>query len=90
MPYASFPYADHALRKVGIADPNVKAEASEAHCEALFNAAGVLRTMVEEMENLEDIKGFITYSIEEERPKPAAASLEEDKTDIDRLEVEAG
>lgn len=67
VPYASFPYADHALRRVGVEDPNEKAEASDAHIDLLIEAAKSLRSMVQEMENLEDILGFITYTQEEEK-----------------------
>ena len=65
VPYASFPYADHALRLLGIEDPNAKAEPTDAHIDLLIEAANKLRTMVHEMENLDDIKGFITYSEEQ-------------------------
>ena len=62
VPYASFPYADHALRQVGVENPNAVAEATDAHIDQLIAAAHSLRDMVREMENLEDIKGFIVYS----------------------------
>ena len=62
VPYASFPYADHALRSVGVENPNSNAEPTDAHIDLLIAAAQNLRSMVHEMENLEDIKGFITYS----------------------------
>ena len=65
MPYASFPYADHALREVGVSDPNLKAEPTDEHVDKLIEAARFLRQMVQEMENLDEIQGFITYSEEE-------------------------
>ena len=65
VPYSSFPYADHALRQVGVENPNTPAEATDEHIDFLIAAANALRTMVKEMENLEDIKGFITYNQEE-------------------------
>ena len=71
VPYASFPYADHALRQVGVENPNMNAEATDAHIDLLIAAANCLRTMVRDMENLEDIRGFITYSTEEVRESPA-------------------
>ena len=67
VPYSSFPYADHALRQIGVEDPNTKAEATDEHIDLLVRAANALRTMVQGMENLEDIKGFTTYSQEEVR-----------------------
>ena len=65
VPYASFPYADHALREVGVADPNAKAEATDEHIDELIAAANFLREMVRDMASLEDIRGFITYAEEE-------------------------
>ena len=67
VPYASFPYADHALRMLGVEDPNKQAEPSDAHVNLLVKAANSLRTMVQEMEDLDDILGYITYSKEEEK-----------------------
>ena len=67
VPYSSFPYADHALRQIGVEDPNTKAEATDEHIDLLVQAANALRSMVQGMENLEDIKGFITYSEEEKK-----------------------
>ena len=67
VPYSSFPYADHALRQIGVEDPNKKAEATDEHIDLLVQAANALRSMVQGMENLEDIKGFITYSQEEKK-----------------------
>ena len=71
VPYASFPYADHALRQVGAQDPNAKAETSDKHIDLLIEAAKALRAMVRDMEELDDIKGFITYSAEEAKERPA-------------------
>ena len=68
VPYASFPYADHALRLVGIEDTNAKAESTDEIIDKLIEAAHTLRDLVRDMENLEDIKGFITYSEEKEKP----------------------
>ena len=66
VPYASFSYADHALRQVGVENPGITAETTDAHIDFLIAAANSLRTMVRDMENLEDIRGFITYSQEKE------------------------
>ena len=46
VPYSSFPYADHALRKIGVEDPNTKAEATDEHIDLLVQAANALRLMV--------------------------------------------
>jgi len=47
------------------------AETSDEHIDLLISAANILRTMVRDMEDLEDIKGFITYTQEEVRESPA-------------------
>ena len=65
VPYASIPYADHVLRELN-ADPNTKASSDE-HIDLLIQAANDLRKLVQSMENLEEIKGFITYADEEKR-----------------------
>ena len=97
VPYASFPYADHALRLVGVQDTNARAETTDEHIDNLIEAAKALRNMVAEMENLEDIKGFITYAEEEVKEKPAAATQEQEgaeegaeaQEDADKLQQEA-
>ena len=43
VPYASFPYADHALRQVGVQDPNKAAEPTDVHIDLLIKAANVLK-----------------------------------------------
>lgn len=61
VPYASFPYAEHALR-LADGDPNLKADpTSDAQIQLLISAAQKLRQLVKDMETLEDIKGFIIY-----------------------------
>lgn len=88
MPYASFPYADHALRKVGVADPNIKAEPNDEHIDQLIAAAQTLRTMVQEMETLEDIKGFITYSPEVEKQRPMPGNDEEERKESELVKLQ--
>jgi len=39
VPYASFPYADHALRLVGVENPNQNADPTDAHIDLLIEAA---------------------------------------------------
>ena len=68
VPYASMPYADHVLRELE-ADPNAKAGGDE-HIDLLIKAAENLRALVQSMEDLEEIKGFITYSHEEKKERP--------------------
>ena len=95
VPYASFPYADHALRLVGIEDTNAKAESTDEIIDKLIEAAHTLRDLVRDMENLEDIKGFITYSEEKEKPvekkeeEESKGDEEEKKEDLDKLAAEA-
>jgi len=61
VPYASFPYADHALRLCD-ADPNLKADAtSESQIQTLILAAQKLRQLVKDMDTLDEIKGFIIF-----------------------------
>lgn len=87
VPYASFPYADHALREVGVEDPNLKAETTDAHIDKLIEAAQHLRSMVQEMENLEEIQGFITYVQEEEKESMAKKLLQgEDGEEENKVE----
>lgn len=68
------------------------AEATDEHIDLLIAAANALRTMVKEMENLEDIKGFITYSQEEVKEKTAAQQMiktgdnAEEENKVDELE----
>lgn len=76
VPYASFPYADHALRQVGVENPNTNAEASDEHVDLLIAAANALRKMVQEMESLDEIKGFITYTQEEVKEKPSQQMID--------------
>lgn len=86
VPYASFPYADHALRELGVDDPNSKAEPTEECVSLLIEAAQFIRGMVAEMDLLEEIRGFITFS-EEEKKEDAE---EESKTEeLQKLQQEA-
>jgi hypothetical protein len=71
-----YPYADHTLRLVG-ADPNAKCTFD--HIQKLIEAAKMLKQIVVDMENLEDIPGFTIYK--EDAPK----ELEEGKTAEDDM-----
>ena len=76
VPYASFPYADHVLRQLSV-DPNTKAEVgNESQIDILIEAAQKLKLIVQEMERMEEIKGFIVFNPEIAKPLPL-----EDKTD---------
>ena len=77
VPYASVPYADHVLRELEV-DPNAKANSDE-HIDVLIKAAENLRQLVQSMENLEEIKGFITYSIEEKKEQKKIESDNEEQ-----------
>lgn len=92
VPYASIPYADHCLREIEV-DPNTKANPDE-HIDILIKAAENLRQLVQSMENLEEIKGFITYSIEEKKQqKPDEVEEDEEKEEkktIQQLKEEVG
>ena len=69
VPYASFPYADHALRELGVENPAIEAKPTEENIDILVKAAQFVRNMVADMEHMEDIQGFITYTPEAEKPK---------------------
>ena len=92
VPYASFPYADHALRQVGVENPNAEAQIDETQIDQLIEGANYLRKMANEMEDLEDIKGFITYAAEEEREVTQMINTEdqteEGKVDLEKLQQE--
>ena len=96
VPYASIPYADHVLRELKV-DPNTKAS-SDQHIDLLIQAANDLRKLVQSMENLEEIKGFITFVDEEkkENRKEPENGEEENKEgeeefkSIQQLKAEAG
>jgi hypothetical protein len=60
VPYASFPYADHVLRLLE-AEPNTKAEPSDDHIELLTQGASKLKQIMQDMERMSEIKGFIVY-----------------------------
>lgn len=61
VPYASFPYAEHAIRLVG-GDPQAKADPAQmGQIQTLIEAAQKLRQLVKDMDNLEEIKGFLLY-----------------------------
>lgn len=84
VPYASFPYADHVIRLLD-ADPNAKADPrSDSQISILIEAAKKLRELVANMENLDEIKGFIIY-----KPEAIKADLaDEDKKLANPFEFE--
>ena len=72
---------------------NPKANPDE-HIDILIKAAENLRKLVQSMENLEEIKGFITYSTEEKKQqKPdevEEGEEKEEKKTIQQLKEEVG
>ena len=74
VPYASFPYADHALRLSGV-DPNAKCTVD--HIEKLIEAAHKLKVIVKDMENLDEIQGFTIYKDSTENEEDGEAVKEE-------------
>ena len=67
VPYASFPYADHALREIGVENPGVVAECDAETVGVLVKAAQFIRSMVSEMDGLEELRGYITFTEEEQK-----------------------
>jgi hypothetical protein len=67
VPYASFPYAEHALRLVEGADPNMRItkELTDKQVNWLIEAAIKMRQIVKDMESLEEIRGYIIYKQDE-------------------------
>ena len=69
---------------------------TEDHIDLLIQAANDLRKLVQSMENLQEIKGFITYMDEEKKEiRKGPENEEEDKEDeefksIQTLKKEAG
>lgn len=75
VPYASFPYADHALRECDV-DPNSKAS-YEDHCDKLIEAAHLLKKLVSDLELMEDIPGFTVYEPIEKKEETKGEEEEE-------------
>lgn len=66
VPYASASYSEHFLRKVG-AEPNAKADMELV--DKVIEASKLMVSFVRDMENLEEIKGFVVYKSEEPKNK---------------------
>jgi len=79
VPYASFPYADHVLRLLE-AEPNTKAEPSDDHIEILTQGASKLKQIMQDMERMEEIKGFIVY---QDDPRKAEKESKESPVEQD-------
>ena len=62
--YASFPYADHVLRNMSLI-PNNAAQLQDI--DTLIQAAQQLKSLIQGMENLREIRGFTVYK--EDEPK---------------------
>ena len=68
VPYSSAVYAEHVFRLMGI-QGNAKATSEDADVKVLIEAAYKLRDMVKDMENTQEIKGFVIYREESEEDK---------------------
>jgi hypothetical protein len=76
VPYASFPYADHVLRLLDT-DPGTKIDpSSDVQFAVLVKAAHKLRELVQGMENLDEIKGYIIYKEEEVKEQKEGSIVE--------------
>lgn len=58
VPYINFPYAEHILKQMGH-DANAKATIEMS--EVLIEAAKRCQQLVRDLENAEDIKGYLIY-----------------------------
>jgi hypothetical protein len=68
VPYSSAVYAEHVFRLMGV-QGNLKATSEDADIKVLIEAAHKLRDMVKDMENTQEIKGFVIYREESEEDK---------------------
>ena len=76
VPYASFPYADHVLRQLKV-DPNKKAEPLDDQIDVLIEGAQKLKEIMQDLERMDEIKGFVVYSPEVKKPQKEKAVTEE-------------
>ena len=78
VPYSSAPYTEHIFRGMGV-QGNAKAtvEAADGHVDTLIEAACKLRDLVKELNDAEDIRGFIVYTEESEEDRKR--KLEEER-----------
>ena len=65
VPYSSASYVEHVFKLLSI-QSNQKASTSQDDINSLIKAAEKLRDLVKEMEDAEDITGFIVYTTESE------------------------
>jgi hypothetical protein len=68
VPYSSAVYAEHVFRLMGV-QGNTKATSEDADVKVLIEAGHKLRDMVKDMENTQEIKGFVIYREESEEDK---------------------
>ena len=93
VPYCSAQYADHALRETGIDTPNQSVQPTDEHIDILIKAAEFMRDMVSEMDQLEEMRGYITFTEEEEKKQEdndGAAKMINTEGEIDKMKTEAG
>ena len=75
VPYSSAVYADHVFKLLNIVG-NQKATTESADISILIQAAEKLRDLVKEMEDADEIKGYIVYR--EESAEDLKKKQEED------------
>ena len=68
VPYSSAVYADHVFKLMDV-QGNQKATTDEADISTLIQAAEKLRDLVKQMEDADDIKGYIVYREESEEDR---------------------
>lgn len=84
VPYASASYAEHFLRKVG-AEPNAKVEIELI--DKVIEAAKLMVSFVRDMENLEEIKGYVVYKRDEPESKQDKKPEIEEETNLTEEEL---
>lgn len=78
VPYSSAPYSEHVFKVMGVSG-NSKATTNpeDNHVSILIEAAERLRDMVKELNDAEDIKGYIVYREESEEDRQKKQEEEE-------------
>jgi hypothetical protein len=76
VPYINFPYAEHILKQIGVADSNAKT--SEKDIEILIKAARACQDLARNLETQEIIPGYLIYTdkpVVEKKPLPISGPL---------------
>jgi hypothetical protein len=70
VPYSSAPYVEHVFRSMGVqGNARATTDPADNHIPTLAEAAGKLRDMVKDLNDADDIKGFIVYREESEEDR---------------------